>query len=127
MGYHIVNPSNVEPLPNRPSEARPICGATTDAPRFDHLGIRVYRPEPGEQIPSNYHYHDTQEEAFYVLDGTMHVETPEREYVVEQGTFFLVEGGNPHRAFNPADAAGPIQVIAMGAPTDDKGHHYEPR
>jgi quercetin dioxygenase-like cupin family protein len=99
---------------------------TSEEDPFEHLGVRTYVAEPGEQLPSVYHYNENQEEAFYVLSGTLNVETPEEIYEVDAGTFFLVDAGHPHRAFNPEDAAEAVHVLAMGAPTDDRGIPYEP-
>lgn len=124
MGYKIVDPDEIDPLPDRPSDAYPICGTTSEENPFEYLGIRIYTPQPGEQLPTIYHYNEIQEEAFYVISGTLHVETPGEIFEVESGNFFLVEPGNPHRAFNPAEAEGPIRVLAMGAPTDDRGQIY---
>ncbi len=83
--------------------------------------------EPGEQLPLAYHYHDEQEEAFYVLSGTLHVETPERTFVVPAGDLFAVEPGNPQRAYNPEDADEAVEVLAIGAPpVRDDVHAYDP-
>jgi ABC-type oligopeptide transport system ATPase subunit len=81
----------------------------------------------GENIPlTGLHYHDRQEEAFYVLDGRISVETPDREYVVDRGEVFVAEPESPHRAFNGADASGDATVLAVGAPPVSDGHPYEP-
>ena len=122
MAYHVVDPDAVEPMTDRPSEARYL----SEAAGMQTLGMRLYRPEPGEQIPLGYHYHDEQEEAFYVVDGEIAVETPEETFSVGMGQCFFVEPGNPHRAFNPEDAAGSAVVLAIGAPSVDDGHTYEP-
>ena len=129
--YHLANPDEIETTPARPDiEPKPDPIADTfsvsDAANFEILGIRNNVAEPGEQIPLAYHYHEKQEEAFLVRSGTLHVETPDREYVVESGEMFLVEGGNPHRAFVPADADEPAVVLSFGAPSDDPGQVYEP-
>ena len=126
MGYHVVDPDGLDPLADRPCEARAVIGNKGAVTGFDHLGLRFYDPDPGEQIPLRYHYHERQEEAFYVISGELHVETPEREYVIGEGEVFVVEAGSPQRAFNPADAPGPIRVLAVGAPTTDGGIQYEP-
>lgn len=126
MGYFVVDPGELASLDGRPCETRALVGNRGTAADFEHLGVRLYEPDPGKQIPLKYHYHDEQEEAFYVLSGSMHVETPETEYVVDAGEVFLVEAGSPHRAFNPSDAPGPIRVLAVGAPTHDGGNLYEP-
>ncbi|MFB6131030.1 MAG: cupin domain-containing protein [Salinigranum sp.] len=126
MAYEVVDPYGEDPLPDRPCETHAITGQRGAEGRFRTLGVRVYDVEPGEQMPLKYHYHEKQEEAFYVLDGELHVETPEGEFVAAEGELFLAEPGNPHRAFNPDDAAGPIRVLAMGAPSSDPGKAYDP-
>lgn len=126
MGYAIVDPDDVDPLPDRPSEARPICGVASDDHPFEQLGIRMYVAEPGEQLPTIYHYNEVQEEAFYVISGTLSVETPKQVFEVDAGCLFLVDAGHPHRAFNSDDTAEDVRVLAMGAPTDDRGIPYEP-
>jgi len=122
MAYHIVDPDDVDPVEDRPSETRSI----SDAIGLEEVGLRVYEAQPGEQLPLAYHYHDHQEEAFYVLDGSLHVETPQEEFVVERGEMFVVEPENPHRAFNPEDAKENARVLAIGAPSVDDVHAYEP-
>lgn len=130
-GYHLIHPDDVETTPDRPDiEAKPDPIADTfsvsAAANFEILGIRNNIAEPGEQIPLAYHYHETQEEVFLVRSGTLHIETPNRTYIVEPGEMFLVEGGNPHRAFVPDDADEPAVVLTFGAPSDDTGQVYEP-
>lgn len=122
MGYRVINPGDIDPLPDRDATARSV----KDHAGFETLGIRLYEAEPGEQIPLAYHFHDEQEEAFYVIDGELHVETPEREFVIPTGQLFVVVPGNPHRAFNPAEAPSSVQVLAVGAPSFDRGHDYDP-
>lgn len=126
MGYHLVDPEGLDPLPDRHCTAYAISGADTDSSNLKTLGIRVYVVEPGGQIPKQYHYHDIQEEAFYVISGTLYVETPEETYEVESGQVLLVEAGSPHRAFNPEDATTAPRVLAMGAPSSDGGKPFAP-
>jgi len=123
MGYHVVDPADLDPEPDRPSEMRYV----SEAADLDHLGLRVYRVEPGEEIPlSGMHYHDEQEEVFQVLSGTLSVETPEDLFRVETGQFFAAEPGSPHRAHVAADAENPAEVVGIGAPPQSDGHAYDP-
>jgi mannose-6-phosphate isomerase-like protein (cupin superfamily) len=123
MGYEVVDSRAVEPVEGRPCELRRL----TDAGTLSNLAVNRYRAEPGEQLPLKYHYHDAQEEAFYVLSGTLAVETPDGTHTVGSGSLFTATPGSPHRAFNPADADGPVEVLAVGAPTGEGGvHEYEP-
>jgi quercetin dioxygenase-like cupin family protein len=126
MGYHVVDPRKLEQWDDRDVDVRSVSAAVgldyQDAP----LGLRVYEAEPGQQLPLTYHYHDEQVEAFYVLDGRLHVETPGEEFRIEADQVFVAEPGSPHRAHNPTDADGTVRVLAIGAPSVDDGHAYEP-
>ncbi|MFB6202253.1 MAG: cupin domain-containing protein [Halorhabdus sp.] len=115
MGYHRLDPDDVEPDEGR-SATRRSLGSHLG---LSKLGLNLYDIDPGEQAPLRYHYHTEQEEAFYVLEGELHVETEEGEYVVPAGEFFVAEPDHPHRAYNPADASGPVRTLAIGAPPVD--------
>ena len=122
MGYRVIDPASVEPTPDRPCVQR----ALGDAAELANVAVNLYEVEPGEQIPLAYHYHDDQEEVFYVESGDLHVETPEGEKVVSEGHLFVVEPDSPQRAFNPEDAADTVRTLALGAPPTDDVHAYEP-
>jgi len=122
MGHHQIDPEKLDPTPDYPCDRRGI----SDAAELAVLHAATYELAPGEQLPRTYHYHENREEAFYVLAGVLHVETPDEEYVVESGEVFVAEPGSPHRAFNPADAADPVRVLGVGAPKSDIAHPYEP-
>jgi len=122
MGYHVIDPEELEPEPDRPSEMRYV----SEAAGLENVGLRVYAVEPGEEIPlSGLHYHDEQEEVFYVLAGVLSVETPERIHSVAAGQFFVAEPGSAHRAHNAADVEETLRVIGLGAPPVSDGHAYE--
>lgn len=119
MGYHLVDPTNLDVAPDRPCEMRSV----SDDVGMENMGLRRYVVAPGEDIPlSGLHYHDEQEEVFYVVEGELRVETPETEYVVEIDQFFVAEPESPHRAYNAADADANAVVVAMGAPAVDDAH-----
>jgi len=122
MGYSVLAVEDVEATPDRPCLQR----ALGDAAGVESLAVNLYVAEPGEQIPLAYHYHDDQEELFYVLDGELHVETPEGTYRAGTGELFLAEPESPHRAYNPAGATEPVRILAVGAPAVDDVHPYEP-
>ena len=112
MGYRVVDVDAVEPESDRPCECRKL----SDPGDLDAVAINRFRAAPGEQLPLAYHAHETQQEAFYVIDGSLAVETPDETYAVPAGDLFVVDPGHPQRAYNPADAAGPVTVLAVGAP-----------
>jgi len=122
MGYRVVDPADLDPEPDRPSEMRYV----SEAADMETMGLRVYDVAPGEEIPlSGMHYHDEQEEVFYVLAGELSVGTPERVYAVEAGQFFVAEPESPHRAHNATDAKETLRVLGIGAPAVSDGHAYE--
>lgn len=122
MAYHVIDPQAIEPAPDRPCVKRGIA----DAAGLENVGVNLYEADPGEQIPLAYHYHDEQEEVFYVVDGELAGETPDETCRVPAGTFFVVEPSNPLRAYAPDDTDEPVRVVAVGAPRVDDVHRYEP-
>ncbi|WP_225332804.1 cupin domain-containing protein [Halomicrobium urmianum] len=121
MGYRIVPVDEIDPTPDRPSVQRAI----SDVAGLDNVAVNLYEPEPGEPIPLAYHYHDEQEELFYVLAGRLVVETPEGDLEATRGEVIVVEPENPQYARNPEDASETAKVLAIGAPSVDDVHAYE--
>lgn len=126
MGYHIVDPDDLEQWDDRSADVRSLSVAAGYDYQDSPLGLRVYELAPGEQSGLAYHYHDQQVEAFYILEGTLHVETPDEELVVETDQVLFVDPGSPQRAYNPAEAGAPVRVLAIGAPSVDDAQRYEP-
>ncbi|ESP89601.1 cupin domain-containing protein [Candidatus Halobonum tyrrellensis] len=123
MGYRVVDPADVDPAPDRPCELRRVG----EAAGLERMAVNRFRARPGEEIPLAYHYHDEQEELFYVVAGTLAVETPDRTYEVSEGSLFAVDPGSPQRAHNPAEADDPVTVLAVGAPpVADDANPYDP-
>ena len=125
MGYHHVVTDDLEQFDDRPTDVRSISTAAGLDYEDSPLGLRVYDVAPGEQPPLTYHYHDEQTEVFYVLEGTLHVETPQEEFLVGADEAFVAEPESPHRAYNPEDADASVRVLAIGAPSVDDAHAYE--
>ncbi|MFB6221025.1 MAG: cupin domain-containing protein [Halolamina sp.] len=121
MGYHHIDPAAVEPTPDRPSVQRAI----SDAAGLENVAVNRYEAAPGEPIPLAYHYHDDQEEVFYVLAGTLVVETPDGEYEVRADEVFVVEPDSPQYASAADGADETTVVLAVGAPAVDDVHPYE--
>ena len=123
MGYRTVDTDDVEPTPDRPCELRRL----TEAAGLEQVALNRYSVDPGEEIPLAYHYHDEQEEAFYVISGAIEVETPEGTFDVGADELFAAEPESPHRAYCPGDAGETAEVLAVGAPqTSGDVHAYEP-
>ena len=126
MGYELIDTDDLDPLPNRSSTALELSDhyvppgdsvSETATRGPENVGLRVYHVAPGESLGDGMHYHEDQEEVFYVVEGTLHVETPEEEYRVQSGQALVVEPNSPQRAFNPATAAESVHLLAIGAPS----------
>lgn len=126
MGYHLVDATDLDQWDDRPTDVRSLSVAAGYEYQDSKLGLRVYELSPGEQPGLSYHYHDEQIEAFYVLAGTLRVETPDEEFIVESDQALFVDPGSPQRAFNPESAEKPVRVLAIGAPSVDDAHEYDP-
>ena len=122
MEYQVIDVDALPVTPGRDADRR----SPSEHADLSNLALNAYTAEPGEAVPLAYHYHDEQEEAFYVLDGELHVETPDGEHVVRADEVFVAHPGSPHRAYNPADATDAVRVLAVGAPNVDDVHAYDP-
>jgi mannose-6-phosphate isomerase-like protein (cupin superfamily) len=121
MTYHHVDPSALPETEEYPCDRRGI----SDAAELAALHAGTYEMAPGEQLAREYHYHEQREELFYVLAGTLAVETPEREYEVPAGSVFVVTPDSPIRPYNPETAETPVRVFGVGAPQYDIGRPYD--
>lgn len=122
MSYHVVDMDEIESHPSHESDRRSLRQVL----ELEHVGLSRYHAEPGEQIPQEYHYHDTQEELLYVVSGEMYVETPDEVFTVGADEVFVAEPESPHRAYNPTDANERLLVVAIGGPMILDGHSYDP-
>ena len=121
MAYHHIDLANLPTTEDYPCDRRGI----SDAAELLALHAATYEMAPGEQLPRTYHYHQQREELFYVVTGTVHVETPDGEFVVGTDEVFVAEPESPHRAFVPEDATEPARVLGVGAPKSDPGLPHE--
>jgi quercetin dioxygenase-like cupin family protein len=121
MGYHHIDPDELPATADYPCDRRGIA----DAAELVSLHAATYEMAPGEQLARTYHYHEQREELFYVLSGTVNVETPEATHTVPAGEVFVAEPDSPHRAFVPEDADGSARVLGVGAPKADIAVPYE--
>ena len=122
MDYHVLDPADLAPSEDFPCGRRSL----TEAVDLATVAAAVYDLEPGEQLSRFYHYHELREELFYVISGSITVETPEGEYEVSTSSVFLAKPNSPHRPYNPDSADEPARVFGVGAPRSDVGRKYEP-
>ena len=123
MGYRTVDTDDVEPTPDRPCELRRL----TEAAGLEQVALNRYSVDPGEEIPLAYHYHDEQEEAFYVISGAIEGEAPGGACEGGGVQVFAAAPASAHRADCPGVAGETAEVLAVGAPqTSGDVHAYEP-
>ncbi len=67
---------------------------------------------PGQDAPG--HAHAGQDEALYVLSGSLRLHIGTYTYAAPAGSFFLVPRGTEHRLENAGD--GPARVLAVLTP-----------
>lgn len=123
MGYRVLDTDDVDTTDDRPCSMRRLA----EPAGLERVALNRFRAEPGEMLPLAYHYHDEQEEAFYVISGTLSVETPDGTYEIEENDLFAIDPGSPQRAFNAETATAAVEVLAIGAPpVSGDVHAYEP-
>ena len=122
MEYHVVDPADLEPTEEFPCDRRSVA----DAAGLSTVAAAVYELAPGDQLSRSYHYHQQREELFYVLKGTLAVETPGEEHEVPAGSVFVAAPDSPLRPHNPESAEVTVRVFGTGAPQHDIGRVYEP-
>ena len=114
MAYHVVDPETIDPREGLPGAHRYL----DDAVDLTSVSMQVVTAEPGEDF-APYHSHESGDEVFYVLEGTLHVETPEGVHTAGAGEWFAVQPGNPLRPFNPETADAPVRALLVNAKIDD--------
>ena len=114
-GYERLALEDVDPEPGRPSVRWPIS---------PELGLEDYNLnlavlEPGERLSTNaYHYHEDQEEFFYVLEGTVRVEAEDGSFDLSADEMVVFRPGVRHLLHNRGEQ--PAKVIAIGSPPEGR-------
>lgn len=128
MGYELIDIDDLDPLPDRSADGYEISdhyvpfreGEDDLAPASrgpQRLGFRVYFVDPGDELGSGrMHYHEEQEELFYVVDGTGHMLVGEDQDLVEipEGGMIRPETTTPRQLRNESDDE--VTWLAIGAP-----------
>jgi mannose-6-phosphate isomerase-like protein (cupin superfamily) len=82
---------------------------TADTPRFNLAIIEI---AAGRELEA--HVHETEDDAFYILEGELTFVLPDREVRAGPGAFVLVPPGNEHGFRN--DGAGSARMLNVHAP-----------
>jgi len=107
--------TDVDRVPNPASVRRPLANALG----AEHVAVNYYELEPGESFAFGYHYHEDQEEVFYVISGTATFETAEDDVEVGAGEVLYVAPGEFQQGFNRGEES--VVALALGAPKETSG------
>jgi quercetin dioxygenase-like cupin family protein len=106
---------DVDDLPDAPNPTR-HKKEVDEAVGATEFGFNVYVAAPGEELPWGYHRHPDHEEVFYVVEGTLAVDTEDGELTVERGEALFVGPDSPNEARAVGDVSA--RVVAVGAPKE---------
>jgi uncharacterized cupin superfamily protein len=89
---------------NKPSIAPLLAGNILGSPN-DSFVIAEWQDAGGPTGPPRFiaprHVHHRDDEAWYVLEGTLRVQSGENEIVAHAGSGVFVQRGTPHTYWNP--------------------------
>jgi uncharacterized cupin superfamily protein len=106
---------DVEANPDKPGrrwELSPALG-------LDGYNFNVAVLGPGESLSENgYHYHETQQEFVYVVDGRCQVEVEDGSFRLDADEVVRFDEGAVHLLHNPFEA--PAKLVAVGSPSDGR-------
>lgn len=94
------------------TEKRPLSKALG----AEEVSVNYYRLDPGESFAFGYHRHESQEELFYLIEGTATFETDDGEVVVGPDEAVYFAPGEFQQGWNRSDR--PVRALALGAPPD---------
>ena len=98
--------------PGRRWELSPQLGITD-------YNLNVAVLAPGERLSQNaYHYHENQEEVYYVIEGRVRVEVEDGSFDLAADEVLRFEPGAPHLLHNPFDER--CRLIAIGSPPEGR-------
>lgn len=111
--HHAVDDYETNPdKPGRRWELSPQLG-------IDDYNFNVAVLERGEPLSQNgYHYHENQQEFFYVIDGRCQVEVEDGAFRLREDEIVHFEEGVVHLLHNPFDE--PAKLVAIGNPPEGR-------
>lgn len=123
-GYDHASLDDLETNPEKPGrrwELSPQLG-------IDAFNFNVAVLEPGERLSqSHYHYHEDQEEFFYVATGRCRAEVADGSVDLGTDDVIVFESGEAgvHVLHNPYDE--PCKIVAVGWPPEGRHPAHQVR
>lgn len=111
--HHAIDDFETNPeKPGRRWELSPQLG-------IDDYNFNVAVLERGEPLSQNgYHYHENQQEFFYVVDGRCQVEVENGAFRLREDEIVRFDEGVVHLLHNPFDE--PAKLVAIGNPPEGR-------
>lgn len=116
-GWRRVSLDGAETNPEKPGERWELSSALG----VDAFNFNVAILDPEDRLSRNhFHYHENQQELFYVVSGRCRVETPEGgfEMGVDEAVAFEKGEAGAHVIHNPFDE--PCKLVAIGWPPEGR-------
>ncbi|WP_331233014.1 cupin domain-containing protein [Natronorarus salvus] len=116
-GYRRVSLDEVGTNPEKPGSRWELSSALG----VDAFNLNVAVLEAGERLSQNqFHYHENQQEAFYVAEGRCRVEAREEGFELETTDTVAFEAGEvgTHVIYNPFEE--PCRLVGIGWPPEGR-------
>jgi mannose-6-phosphate isomerase-like protein (cupin superfamily) len=111
-GYDHRSLDELESNPEKPGSRWEISPAMEIEPYNFNIAVL----ESCERLSQNaYHYHENQEEFYYIIAGRCRVEVEDNSFDMDEDDVLLVERGVNHLLHNPFEKF--CKLIAIGAPS----------
>ena len=102
--------------PDPSARTADVQAGLTGPLNLSDVAINYYELAPGDSMSGGLHTHMSQEEIFYVLEGTATFETPEESVEVGADEAIRFAAGEYQEGKNEGDER--VRALALGAPRD---------
>lgn len=116
-GWKHISLTDVERNPDKPGKRWELSSDLA----VDAFNFNVAILDPDEHLSQNhFHYHENQQEMFYLVEGTCRVETPDEGFEMGPDEAVVFEKGEvgAHVIHNPFDE--PCKLVAIGWPPEGR-------
>lgn len=112
-GYTHATLADIPVAPDKPASRHEVSKALG----IDGYNLNITVLEPAERHPhSGLHYHEAQEEFFYVMTGRCRVETESDSIDLGADEMVVFRPGTAQMIHNPFDSTA--KILAIGYPAD---------
>lgn len=123
VDYRRSSLDDIEPVPDKPGKRYEVSPAL----ELSGYNFNVVKLAGGERLPeSGLHYHEAQEEFFYLASGRCRVEVEHGSFDLDEDGMAVFPAGVAQCVHNPFDE--PCKLIAIGYPPEghETGRQVQP-